>query len=906
MGLIVESVLMGWELGAVVLLLLGLCVSWGIYVRERIPESVRLWLYFILSMLALFYYGIHETSIYDLAPMMIFVISMYSVAEQKMMINLCVVTYYLTMCYDFIFVPGGLAELSLLSVTRIILHLVLVYMAGYLAKVVMKMHNRERKITDERIKELEEINSRTEDFMTNVSHELRTPINAVTGITAVMLKNEEDADKKKDILSIQSAGHRLFGQIEDILDYTEIDTGRIKVSEDNYMVSSIINDIIIGDQLMEKAKGLELILDIDAGIPSVLLGDGRKIKKILRHLIDNAVKFTKKGAVYVRVYALQKTYGINLCMKVSDTGIGIDEEGLEKITDRFFQSDGGRSRRNGGLGLGLPIVYGMAAAMEGFIQIESAVGSGTTVSVSIPQKIAEDSPCMSVADRAGLCLGCYLRPEKYEVPEVRDYYNEMISHMICGLDLSLHRVFNLDEMKELTARYRLTHLFIGTEEYVESQSYFESLDESMEVIVVADESFLLPQGSRVHILRKPFYGLSIINILNSPKMADADAKERMICPDIRVLVVDDEPMNLMVAEGIFKDYQMEVNTAGSGIEAIELCKKEDFDLIFLDHMMPDMDGVETLKQLHKIYADSGRVHTFIAFTANAVSGAREMFLREGFDEFVSKPIEYLEMERVLRKVLPKSSIEFVDENYVKRDKAQKTEKHNAGEAHFGEKPVREGDSNESDRLTRLKNAGININAGIQYCKNDMEFYEEMLINFAQNAAGKAAEINDFYIQKDFNNYQIRVHALKSSAKMVGADLLSEMARKAEEAAKNHNADYIGEHHEEILGGYSGTAQHILDILDTEENGSVQEEPENRTEISTGELVRRLQELKEKLDTFEADKAENMISEMSGFIYQGTAVEELLHDVRQDVEDFELGAASGKVEDMISGMKGGEA
>lgn len=892
-GLTAESFLMGWELGAVVLLLLGLCICWGIYVREKIPASIRLWLYFILAMLALFFYGIHETSVFDLAPMMIFVTFMFSLAKQKIMINLCVVTYYLTICYDFLFVLGGSVDLSTLTITRILLHLILVYMAGYLAKIMMNMQHKERQIANSRIKHLEEINSRTEDFMTNVSHELRTPINAVTGITAVMLKSEEDDEKKRNILSIQQAGHRLFGQIEDILDYTEIDTGRIKVSEDNYMISSIINDIIVGDRLMEKAGGLELILDIDAGIPSVLFGDGRKIKKILKHLIDNAIKFTKKGAVYVRVYALRKAYGINLCIRVCDTGVGIDEENLEKITERFFQSDAGRSRRSGGLGLGLPIVYGMVAAMEGFIQIESTVGSGTTVSVSIPQKIAEDTPAMSVANRAELCLACYLKPEKYEVPEVRDYYNELITHIICGLDISLHRVFTPDEMKELTARYQLTHLFIGKEEYEESQSYFEDLNESMKVIVVADDNFLLPQDSRIHILRKPFYALSIINILNAEKTVNEDtfSKLRMICPDIKALVVDDEPMNLMVAEGIFREYQMEVYTADSGMKAIDLCKKEDFDLIFLDHMMPEMDGVETLKQLRKIYADSDRAHTIIAFTANAVSGAREMFLREGFDEFVSKPIESLEMERVLRKVLPKSSIVFTDKDYVKRSKPQKTEKDN---------------SKENDWLARLRDAGINVNAGMQYCKNDREFYQEVLLQFARNAAEKAAEINDFYMQKDFDNYQIRVHALKSSAKMTGADSLSEMARKAEEASKNHDVEYIEKHHEEILAEYSGIAQHISDALKTPETDSVQDEQKNRTEIAPDELVRRLEELKKKMDTFEADQVEHIISEISGFIYQGIPTEELLHDIGQDVENFEFGAASEKAAALISRVKGGKA
>ncbi len=907
-GLTAESFLMGWELGAVVLLLLGLCMSWGIYFRERIPASTRLWLYFILAMLALFFYGIHETSVFDLAPMMIFVTFMFALARQKIMINLCIITYYLTMGYDFLFVLGDSVELSTLTITRILLHLILVYMAGYLAKIMMNMQQKERKIANSRIEHLEEINSRTEDFMTNVSHELRTPINAVTGITAVMLKSEEDAEKRRNILSIQQAGHRLFGQIEDILDYTEIDTGRIKISEDSYMISSIINDIIVGDQLMEKAGGLELILDIDAGIPSVLLGDGRKIKKIVKHLIDNAIKFTKKGAVYVRIYALRKAYGINLCIRVCDTGVGIDEENLEKITERFFQSDAGRSRRSGGLGLGLSIVYGMVAAMEGFIQIESTVGSGTTVSVSIPQKIAEDTPAMSVANRSELCLACYLKPEKYEVPEVRDYYNELITHIICGLDISLHRVFNSDEMKELTARYQLTHLFIGKEEYEESRSYFEDLNETMKVIVVADDSFMLPQDSRIHILRKPFYALSIINILNSDKTANEDtfSKQHMICPDIKALVVDDEPMNLMVAEGIFREYQMEVHTVDSGMKAIDLCKKEEFDLIFLDHMMPEMDGVETLKQLRKIYADSDRAHTIIAFTANAVSGAREMFLREGFDEFVSKPIESLEIERVLRKVLPKSSIMFTDKDYAKRSKLQNTEENHAGEAHFAEKPVPEECAKENDGLSRLRDAGINVNAGMQYCKNDIEFYQEVLIQFARNAAEKAAEINNFYRQKDFDNYQIRVHTLKSSAKMIGADSLSELARKAEEASKNHDAEYIEKHHEEILSEYSGTAQHISDVLKTPETDSVQDEPKNRTEIATDELVRQLEELKEKLDTFEADQAEHIISGISGFLYQGITTEELLHDIGQDVENFEFGAACEKAVALISRVKGGEA
>lgn len=898
-----ESLLLRWETGAIVLLLLGLGASWVLHITETVPESTRLWMYVTLSMLAFFFYGIHEISMYDLAPLMLMLIILYSITERYSIIRLCVVTYFLTMGYDFLFVPGAFAELSSLAVSRTLFHFVLVYMAGYMTKIVMKRNSKERTNTDNIIAKLEETNRRTEDFLTNVSHELRTPINAVTGITAVMLKKEEDADKRKDIYSIQTAGHRLFSQIGDILDYTEIDTGRMKVSEDVYMISSLINDIIIGNRLSERENAPELIFDIDAGIPAVLLGDEKKIKKILEHLIDNAFKFTKKGGIYVRVYALHKPYGVNLCIRVSDTGVGIAEEELEKIRERFYQSNAGRNRRAGGLGLGLPIVYGMVSAMEGFIQIESTEGRGTTVSVSIPQKVSDEAPGMVVKNREALCLACYLKPEKYTVPEVRDYYNEMISHIVQGMAITLHRVSNMDELERLTSMYQLTHLFIGREEYEEDQSYFETLNQNIKIIVVANSDFVLPQGSRVKVLKKPFYSLPIVNILNAGAEEEVLLKEkRMICPGIKTLIVDDEPMNLMVAEGIFKDYQMRVTTAESGSQAIEICEQEDFDLIFLDHMMPEMDGVETLKRLRKIHADTGRELTVIAFTANAVSGAREMFLREGFDEFVSKPIETLELERILRKVLPKSAISFVDENYKKGSKLADTKKQEEGTS-AGQMLDEHA---EEDKISRIERAGIHTQSGIQYCNGDKEFYVELLTKFAKDAKRKKTEINNFFKQEDWGNYAILVHALKSNAKMVGADSLSENAKNLEMAAKNQDAGYVREHHEALLAEYRQVVQCILDVFHLGENGSMQGDKEHGTEISKEELLKRLAELKKGLDTFEADKAEALLFEMSGTIYEGASVGELLYDVRQDVDDFEFASASEKVEAFIKSVEGGEA
>ena len=880
-----ESLLLGWETEAIVLLLLGVVVCWTVHFTEKFPVDISVWIYFILTMLAFFFYGIHETSIYDMAPVMMVIILIYSTTEMYSIIRLCVVVYFFTMTYDLFFVMGKSMELTPLSITRTLLHFLLVYMAGWLMKVVMQRRRQERKNNDSRIAGLEETNRRTEDFLTNVSHELRTPINAVTGISAVMLKREEDAEKRKEIASIQEAGQRLFSQIEDILDYTEIDTGKMKVSKEPYVLSSLLNDIITGSQMLTEENAPEVIFDVDAKIPSALVGDARKIKKILRHLIDNAVRFTKKGGVYVRVYTLTKPYGVNLCMEVSDTGIGIEKEDLEKITEKFFKSDGGKNRRTGGLGLGLPIVYGMVTVMEGFMQVDSNLNDGTTVTVSIPQAVADAAPGMVLENRASLSLACYVRLEKYEIPKVREYYNEMISHLVTGLDVPLHRVSDLEELKKLVSVYRLTHLFVGREEYEESRQFLDSLDQDVEIIVVADERFALPDNGRVKLLNKPFYSFMIASVLNAEASGDTEIlkEKRMLCPGVKVLVVDDEPMNRRVAEEIFKGYQMQVQTAESGRMAIDLCEREDFDLVFLDHMMPEMDGIETLKRLRKIHTDSGRGLTVIAFTANAVSGAREMFLKEGFDEFVSKPIEYSEMEHVLRKVLPKSAIIWVDENIENIEK---------------------GDKN-FEKDSRHEVVQINTKSALAYCKNDMNFYQELLHKFVVDADKKKSEIDHYFKREDYDNYRIVIHALKSTAKMIGADALSELAQELEAAVQNKDIGYVREHHEEMLLEYSRVVDRISETMDDKKNDTDKPIAKNEAEISGDELLERLTELKEGLAAFEIDKSEAVISEMSETVYMGKDVGEFLREVRKDVEDYEFREAKKKVEKLLDRVKGGE-
>lgn len=897
-ALIAESLLMGWERWALLLLPVGVIAGWALHIRNRMPLDVRLDLYMVLTMVVFFFYGIHETSVFDLAPLIIMVMILYSSTEKYRTIKICMFTYYITVAYDMVFVLDFFAEITPLFISRLLLHLVLVYLAGRLLRVVTQRRAKEKKETENMINQLEEINRRTEDFLANMSHELRTPINAVTGITSVMLKNEEDEEKRKDLFTIQMAGQRLFGQIEDILDYTEIDNEKMIVAKETYMISSIVNDLISESQMQEREYMPELIFDLDAAMPAALLGDGKKIKKILRHLVSNAVKFTKKGGVYVRIHTLPKDYGVNLCITVSDTGEGISAEEHEKIMDGFYQTDTGRSRKAGGLGLGLSIVSGMVACMEGFMQIRSEEGSGTTVSVSIPQKVENNKPMITLENRDRLSPACFIKQEKYGLPEVDSFYNDTITHLIEGLDVSMRRVFHADELRALTGMYQITHLFTGTEEYEENSALFEQLADQMAVIVIAHQNFTLPAGTKAKLLRKPFYCLSIANMLNAEAVRDEFSymEKQMICPDVKILVVDDEPMNLMVAEGVFREYEMQIKTAYSGMAALELCSKEDFDLIFLDHMMPEMDGVETLKGLRRIWADSGRSATVIAFTANAVSGAREMFFEAGFDEFVSKPIEMSELERVLRNVLPKSAVQYVDKDHKA---GQKMEGQECGQGKDSQEPP----ATSKNQSFLLEKAGIHTENGLQYCLNNAAFYDELLLKFASDADGKQKDIVGFFDRKDWENYCILVHALKSTARMIGADDLSKLAKDLEDAAKNENAEYIRRHHERLLLKYKETVQSIRDIFGTKEKDGEQKEYQ---QISGSELCSRLEEIMDSLGTFEAEKAKHLMEQLDGFTYCGKPVAGLLEEAGRDVDDFEMTAAAEKVKALIDSVGDGEA
>ena len=806
--LIVESLLLGWEIWPLLIIALGIIAAWVLHISHNTPPQVRLWLYAILMMGCFFFYGIHNTSTFDLALVMAAIIMIHTLTGRKHLITLCQFTYYITMAYEIVTMIINGETFDVLVISRCVLHVVMIFFIGRFAKVIIDKWLQVLGKSKEEVEQLTEATEHLNDFLANVSHELRTPVNAIIGLTSLCIDKSRNREVEGDLIAVRDSGRKVAEQISDILDYSEIDRKKAVCNNEDYMLSSVLHDLVT-DLKHYKSKNVELIIDVDPSIPAVMNSDVAKIKKILRALITNGLKYTQAGGVYVRITTEPHDYGVNLCIEVTDTGKGMTDYELEKVYDSFYQADSSRTRQGGGLGLGLAIASGFVALLGGFMTIESKPDVGTTVNVSIPQKVVDPLSCMSVAAPEKLCLGAFLHFEKYDHPAVRDYYNSMVLNIVKGLGIQMHRVNNAENLKLLRSSVHLTHLFIAEEEYNDNVDLIEELAKEMVVAVVANEGMILPKNTRVKVLEKPFYCFPVVSILNSSVGSKEESVKKLRCDGVRALIVDDESMNLVVGRSIFGRYGMKVYTAMSGQESIDICREKVFDIIFMDHMMSGMDGVEAMKRIRTDVAGLNGSIPIVALTANAMSSAKQMFLSEGFDGFVSKPVEIEELERVLKQVLPKSAISFVDAN--------------GNEASVQEEPVAEDPvpapelTPGKDFIAELKKSGIDTEGGLKYCVGDKDFYKSLLIQFATESADKIAAMKKHYTSRDWHNYEILVHALKSTSKMIGIYDLSEKAKSLEMAAKNNEENYILDNHEQMIRDYGRITANIRELLLTEDS-----------------------------------------------------------------------------------------
>ncbi|MBR6483839.1 MAG: response regulator [Clostridiales bacterium] len=800
----VETFAVGWEKWAMALVALAVAVCWGSYINHIGTDVSRLWTCAVLIMCTYFFCAVHPAWSLDSAVVIAIFIFMFTMTGIKGLTILCQITYYLATVYNVVTqIDSGLdVEDTMVLLTQSVILVIMITVLAWFSRMIISKWTDVMNESQNEIEDLKEATERLNDFLANVSHEIRTPVNAVIGLTGVCIEKESNSEIRDDMVAVRSAGRKVAEQIGDILDYSELDRGKLVSNDEDYMISSLIHDLV--NELAEyKKEGVELVINISPSIPAVMNTDVSKLKKIIRSLVSNGLKYTSEGGVYLRIDADTHDYGVNLCIEVTDTGIGMTPTQLENAYESFYQADSGRSRAASGLGLGLSIVAGFVELLGGFMTIRSKVNVGTSVRVSIPQRVVDASSCMSLADPSSLCVGAYLHFDKFPNPMVREYYNEAVINIVKGLGIHMHRVDNVESLRALVDKEELTHLFVGEEEYDTDPDLIESLARKMIVTVVTDPDAKFPFGSRVKIMEKPFYCFPVVSTLNSKFRGDADGDEHMVVRDVHALVVDDEPMNLVVAKSIFNRYGMKVSTATSGMESVEMCRKEKYDIIFMDHMMSGMDGVEALKKIRSDVTGLDHDVPVVALTANAMSSAKKMFADEGFDGFVSKPIETEELERVLRKVLPKSAITYV-KNEEEYENFLNDKEYEVKESVPSEGPVSFKES--------LHLSGVDVETGLHYCAGDLDFYKTLLVQIASEAPDKIGKLRKDYETKDWKDYEILIHATKSTTKTIGALDVSQEALDLEQSAKNKNIDYIEKNHERVMTMYEDLIRSINEAL----------------------------------------------------------------------------------------------
>ncbi len=719
--------------------------------------------------------------------------------------------------------------------------------------------------------EIERAANMKSDFLANMSHEIRTPMNAVIGLAEMALREQLPPAARDYIGQIKSSGRALLSIINDILDFSKIESGKMDIIPVEFEPLSIINDVanIISVKLGEKE--IELLLDINPNFPRLLEGDNIRIKQVLINIANNAVKFTNEGFVKIMLdYEQIDDNTIDFECAIMDTGIGIKSEDKSKLFRSFYQLDSKRNRNIEGTGLGLAISKRLLDLMNGKISFLSEYGKGTTFYISIPLKVLDPDPSVKIAGSEKTFIICVVYDDN-----LRDQVRKDVKAL--GMAYRSMKTFaDVDEFLKSPERNEYERICIITEKNCLNATLDQILIRYTEVECICFDNFMGDTKSsfpNLKIGKKPFSVVKLAMLMKGDEyIFSGDNHESyeidFKAPDAKILIVDDNPVNLTVAEGLLEPLEMNINTAVSGKQALKLIADRKYDLIFMDHMMPELDGIDTtriIRRLHPQYDDV----PIIALTANAVEGARNMFLNEGMQDFVAKPIDVRVLISKVKKWLKPSLM-------IKRTPSEMSS-HDAASSALS----------AADSVFDSVIEDIDFPSAKQMIGSD-KLFEKIVREYFKTIPEIHSSIKSAYEEKDYKNYTILVHALKSSSRQIGAVALADMAAELEAAGKDMNVGMIDEKTPYLLQKYLYYRTLLAPYLEMGMHGDEVAESiaPAKKEIYQKEIVSILDKLFCAADELDMDKMEEYGSELTKYAFEGDQAK-FLEDMNEAIDHVDV-------------------
>ena len=690
------------------------------------------------------------------------VVSLYQKMELNIFMLISTIVYYLYM----VLAGRYISQTGSFDVSETILDLLIILIGSLMLLVVIAWNKQLQVRLKQKAEEAETAANSKSAFLANISHEIRTPLNAILGMNELVLRESRQPHIKEYAMYIKNSGKSLLTIISDILDLSKIESGKVYLVNENYSLSSLVEDVERSIQKRIMEKGLELKIYVEPELHENLKGDEVRIKQIIMNLLTNAVKYTEKGEVRLYITGTVVENKQDLTIEVSDTGIGMRSEDMGKLFTNFERLDLKRNRSVEGTGLGLPITKNLLVAMGGDITVSSVYGEGSTFTATVGQEIVNEE----------------------QIGDYRKKYKEKLHHEVC-----YHESFHAE--------------------------------------------------------------------------------------DARILVVDDNEVNLKIVVGLAKNTKLQIDTALSAAEGLKLIRQHSYQLLLIDHMMPEMDGIEMLQHVKTMDGGIYKDIPAVAITANALSGAKQTYLDAGFCGYLSKPIDPERFEHIIKDNLPQ---EYVTE----------CEDGNGDTATEGQETDGTSDPKQAEEWSI---PGIDIAKALSYIGGSRELYISLLQTYLDGSEERIRKLEECKNKEDIFNYDITIHGLKGISASIGADSMAVAAAGLEEACKDPQTamTYIQMNHDQAVSRYRELLEQIKKWLaNIETDGKIEKEAvTNITEMLTiiSDLKTAVFEYKEKaactcLERLYKTEIPELADEM-GAKYYG-----ILDKLYQYVSDYDMDKA----------------